>query len=230
MTVIPVVRPPEAVPARDTWELHHLLIIDNTTLGLWADWCKIHKVRRVALHRNLGVATSWNLGARWAWEDGWNAVAFISSSVYWPQGSDAFTNGQWHAYGDPERGLLTTGAFHASIWARAVFEEIGYFDENFFAYEEDIDWLRRCEIAGIHVPPERREESWKLDPTPMPKVELAGTCEDAVSLKSGAVNVDIERSKRYYLAKWGGPKHDEKYDRPFGLWTPLDWWPVLREI
>ncbi|EHI61205.1 hypothetical protein HMPREF9473_00820 [ [Hungatella hathewayi WAL-18680] len=39
----------------------------------------------------------------------------------------------------------------ASIYRRAVFEEIGYFDEMHFAYLEDIDVSYRAKIHGYHV-------------------------------------------------------------------------------
>ena len=63
----------------------------------------------------------------------------------------------------------------------------------------------------------------------MPKWGPHATCEDAVSLKSGAVNVDFAKNERWYRAKWGGPKHDEQYEKPYGLWVPLSYAPTMRD-
>ncbi|MDO5836228.1 MAG: glycosyltransferase family 2 protein [Methanobacterium sp.] len=38
----------------------------------------------------------------------------------------------------------------ASIYRRSILEEIGYFDENFFAYMEDVDISYRARIRGYH--------------------------------------------------------------------------------
>lgn len=234
--VCPVVQPPEDVPGWEGWDRRRIIVIDNTTLSLWADLCRQKDWIHVSFHRNLGVATSWNLGIRWALQGGADAVALISSSVRWVKGLSHFTDGDWEKYGDPKRGLLTDASFHASIWARPVFERIGLFDENFWpAYFEDTDWLRRLEICGLHTPPEREHVRWPaadggLRLPLLPKVELPGLCENAQSLRAGAVNVDFARQERYYTMKWGGLKHQETYDRPFGLHVPLAYWPVLREV
>jgi len=228
--VIPVVQPPERIPAIATWNTTRIIIVDNTTLGLWRDLAVSKNWAYVTMLRNLGVATSWNLGARWAFQDGYDVVSLISSSVEWHLGLR-----DWERRIEQNAdaaGYLSDQAFHASAWRRETFETIGWFDENFWpAYMEDIDWLRRLEIAGLHVPAERSDAVGQ--PTnEIPKAMLDGhvSCEDAMSLKSGAVTVDFARSERYYRAKWLGTKHEEQTDRPFGLWVPLSWWPVLREV
>lgn len=230
--VIPVVQPPEAIAATSTWDTRDLVIIDNTTLGLWRDICKERSWAHVTMLRNLGVATSWNLGARWAFQDGADYVSLVSSSVCWNRGLTAWT--KCVEEGADERGLLTDLAFHASAWHRSVFDRIGWFDENFYpAYMEDIDWLRRLEIAGLHVPPDRADavgQPANVMPKAMLDEQGSATCENALSLKSGAVTVSFARSERYYVSKWLGTKHEEQTDRPFGMYVPISWWPVLREV
>jgi GT2 family glycosyltransferase len=39
----------------------------------------------------------------------------------------------------------------AAIYRKSILEEIGYFDENFFAYLEDIDLSYRARIHGYHI-------------------------------------------------------------------------------
>lgn len=38
----------------------------------------------------------------------------------------------------------------AAIYRKSIFEEIGYFDENFFAYMEDVDISYRARVYGYH--------------------------------------------------------------------------------
>jgi hypothetical protein len=37
----------------------------------------------------------------------------------------------------------------AALYRRATFQEVGYFDEDFFAIYEDIDWNLRAQLAGL---------------------------------------------------------------------------------
>jgi len=225
--VIPVVQPPDRIPARETWDVKNIVVIDNTTLGSWETICAERGWAHVTFHRNIGVAAAWNLGAQWSFFDGSSFVAFVSSSVWWEHGLSSFA--AVIKEGADSRGLLTELAFHASAWNVRVFEQIGWFDESPYpAYNEDTDWLRRLELSGLHVPPERAETVMK-PPNVMPKWGPSATCEDAVSLKSGAVNVDFAKNERWYRAKWGGPKHDEQYEKPYGLWVPLSYAPTMRD-
>lgn len=234
--VCPVIQNPDVASGWETWDVPpYVIIVDNTPQASWKQLCHDRGWTHFGMAENLGVATSWNLGAQWAFQDRCTHVALISSSVLWEAGKLTwFVTEAFEHYGDPRRGLLTDGAFHASIWSRDVFREIGWFDENFWpAYMEDIDWLRRCEIAGIHVPDERRQSSWQPDrysPSMMPKIPLPGVCENAVSLKGGAVHVDFARQERMYQKKWGGTKGREVYDRPYGLYLPLSACPIVRHI
>lgn len=218
--VIPVVLPPAQVPAAQTWTSRNVVLIDNTTLGLWRREAERCGWQYGTMNRNLGVATSWNLGARWAFTHGADVVSLVSSSVYWQDGLHAWTAAvQQHC---DEYGCLSDQSFHACAWTRRTFDLIGWFDENFYpAYEEDIDWLRRCELGRIHMP--GRE---------LPKVPLKGqvVCEDAMALKHGVVHVDFARQARYYAAKWGGPKDAETFRKPFNMPVPLSYWPVLRDF
>jgi GT2 family glycosyltransferase len=46
----------------------------------------------------------------------------------------------------PDEVFLITGG--ASIFRRKVFEDVGYFDEDFFIYGEDTDWCFRAQLMG----------------------------------------------------------------------------------
>lgn len=233
--VVPVVQAPDAIPAVAQWDVDDLIVVDNTTYALWRDlcedrgWTHLGLVNDFGVTTNLGVATSWNLGARRAFAEGARYVSLISSSVDWRHGL-ADWGRRIETLAD-ERGLLTDLAFHATAWHRSIFTKIGWFDESFYpAYNEDIDWLRRLELAGLHVPHERAElVHQKVNMMRKVFLEEAGvaTCENAVSLKAAAVSIDFGRNERLYRSKWGGPKHEEQFERPYDLVDSLDYCPFI---
>lgn len=236
--VIPVVQSPDNIPAVKTWDTDDVIIIDNTTYALWRDLCEergwIHRtlVNDFGVATNLGVATSWNMGARIAFgNEGCRYVSLISSSVYWHHGLSEWT--RIIERRADQRGLLTDLAFHATAWHRSIFTKLGWFDESFYpAYNEDIDWLRRLELAGLHVPEERAEHvGHMVNMMPKAHLEASGvaSCENAVSLKAAAVTIDFGRNERLYAMKWGGPKHAEMFGRPYDLVDALDWCPFVHD-
>jgi GT2 family glycosyltransferase len=65
------------------------------------------------------------------------------SSACHGRGAGARDEGQ---YDSPAEVFSVGGA--AALYRRSVFEEIGEFDEQFFAYLEDVDWGFRARLAG----------------------------------------------------------------------------------
>ena len=51
----------------------------------------------------------------------------------------------------PASGLVFSGSGGASLYSLSLFKEIGFFDETFFAYYEDIDISFRTQLAGYCV-------------------------------------------------------------------------------
>lgn len=56
-------------------------------------------------------------------------------------------NKEPHLYNTPRE--IFSACAGAALYRRSVFEEIGYFDENFFAYMEDVDISYRARIHGF---------------------------------------------------------------------------------
>jgi GT2 family glycosyltransferase len=65
------------------------------------------------------------------------------SSACHGRGAGARDEGQYDAPGE----VFSVGGA-AALYRRSVFEEIGEFDEQFFAYLEDVDWGFRARLAG----------------------------------------------------------------------------------
>ena len=66
----------------------------------------------------------------------WSGIALQrgqGSSIAWPD--------HW-----PER--VFSACAGAALYRRSAFEEVGLFDEAFFAYLEDVDWGFRAQLAG----------------------------------------------------------------------------------
>ena len=51
----------------------------------------------------------------------------------------------------PESGYVFSGSGGASLYKTSLFKEIGFFDETFFAYYEDVDVSFRAQLAGHKV-------------------------------------------------------------------------------
>jgi GT2 family glycosyltransferase len=141
-------------PVRD------LLIVDNGD-GL-ADVRKPDMVERLRLFQmptNFGVAASWNLGIK----------AFHNDDVFFFASNDmVFEPEAVERLGRAERDAVTLcdqfPHFHTFAVGVDVVARVGLFDESYFpAYCEDIDFLWRCERAGVEVKrafiPTRHENS-----------------------------------------------------------------------
>jgi GT2 family glycosyltransferase len=49
-------------------------------------------------------------------------------------------------YGEPEAVFGACGG--AAVYRRAALDDVGWFDESFFAFSEDVDWALRAQLAG----------------------------------------------------------------------------------
>jgi N-acetylglucosaminyl-diphospho-decaprenol L-rhamnosyltransferase len=104
-------------------------------------------------------------------------------------------------------------SFAAVAIRKAVIEQIGYMDEGYFMYFEDIDYCRRAQAAG-----------WKILNWPEARiVHLRGG--------SGSVKSDIaarKRPKSYLYASRS--RYFAKFYGQRGLWRANIWWIAGRAI
>lgn len=196
----------------------NLLVIDNSPDGF------AHKFDVESQHypENIGVARSWNIGARRVVEEKLDYLIILSAAIVLNRGMDDFIEQL-----DNPHGVESQFSYHLIAIGRPTFEQIGYFDENFYpSYYEDADFIRRMELAHIsHV----------VGPPPtLPVVHVDAERQGiALTIKSGALHVDFLALAAYFREKWGADseyetqeQRDKMYQHPFNdSANPLSYWP-----
>ncbi len=182
--------------------------------------CAFWEERGVTLQRprrNIGVAASWNRGARWAWRRGHDAVILVNDDIELidPDTLRRFRS----AVDDDPRCLyfLVGRGFGVGCLSRAVWNDVGPFDEGFWpAYHEDNDMHRRASLLGI------------------PARDIEG---ESVHFGSATIRTDpafdalnrltFPLTQRRYVEKWGGLPGTETFDR---AWNGQPAQPSVREM
>lgn len=130
------------------YPIQHLLIVDNGGgIESLDQPDAVEKLTVWNMPANFGVAASWNLGIK----------AFRNDDVFFFASNDMrFEPGALSRLGDAQRDAVTLSMqfphFHTFAVGVDVVARVGLFDESFFpAYCEDIDYLWRCERAGVSV-------------------------------------------------------------------------------
>ncbi len=68
------------------------------------------------------------------------------SGMPYPRGRDELDRGQYET-----PGYVFAASGGASLYRSSLFKKIGYFDEDFFAYYEDVDLCFRAQLLGLKV-------------------------------------------------------------------------------
>ncbi len=206
-----------------------VLIVSNGTpdddLGIRHGWIHPDYLRSESIFRyhrdpgghNLGVARSWNVGARLVLDEGLDYLVLLSASLEF----GPLLHASWADRMRENNGchvIEATGhSWHLIAIHRTVFEEVGLFDENFYpAYQEAIDFGYRMRMVGL-------ERGFGND-----RVRWANVWVNALSHGSAnhidTVSCPAQPLLDYYAAKWGGPKGEETHSLPWGG-NPIDYWP-----
>lgn len=165
-------------------------------------------------HRNVGVAASWNLLARTAFERGHSWVFLGSNDTILKPGSLCA------ALAMPKEDSAAIWHIRAAdffLIRRKTIDHVGWFDENFYpAYDEDMDYKYRCRLAGVE---ERDVPGAGAD-----HVGSATIHSDPIYFAKNSETHGLNR--RYYVAKWGGLPTQEQFDKPFDdPGRDHRWWP-----
>lgn len=199
----------------------NLLLIDNTPGGFAS---KYGDVRWQHFPENIGISRAWNIGAHEVVDKKLDYLVVMSATMLFEKGMRDLV-AQMEANSNPY-GLETQHIWHLICIKRRTIERIGYFDENFYpAYYEDSDYIRRMELAGIHVVMSRVQR--------LPKVEIAaGTQGDAHAMKKSGLKVNMMGCRQYFIDKWGyEPRYESQEVRDYMYVYPfnnprneLDYW------
>ncbi len=167
--------------------------------------CGVHLVPR-----NLGrvsVAKAWNLG----FKEGGDLTIVTGDDVVF--GKNTLGDLELAANGSAANFLYpATNAsqmFCVYTAKMALFEKIGWFDEQFFpAYFEDNDFFRRMTIAGEGAVPIAECEPYHHD--------TSSTLKSLNPPEQEEHHTQFRENQRRYINKWGGLPGSEIYDAPRG--------------
>jgi hypothetical protein len=120
-------------------------------------------------------------------------------------------------------GMDLSHGFAVAILPPQIFDEIGYFDENFFpAYNEDCDYFTRLWLHRQLGPIQPGYDKISAKDSPLVECVKSGHChhEGSCVIYSDSRLMELNRkthgqNNRYYMAKWGGLNDHETYNWPF---------------
>lgn len=184
---------------KDTFYGRHIYIVDNGNQEIDQTF---QGLKVMVQKKNIGVAASWNLICRMAFNAGYTHVLMLNDDVISEKYADSLED-----YVDDVGAGLYIGYKNWSMFILScdTFVTVGEFDENFKgAYFEDNDYLYRCKQAGIII-----EETELMNPE---------VYHQSMSIrKDPTLNENFENNKEYYIEKWGGVPTEEKYVKPFNM-------------
>lgn len=187
--------------------LEDVLVVDNTRDGICAERYGLRTYRDPDSHQ-VGVARSWNIGAREVLDGEIDYLVLLSSTVIF--GPELHTTWlkimqDWWGAKVIECDILSWKliALH-----RSCFEKIGLFAADFYpAYVESVDWCTRLRLVG-----------WEHGFVRKPLNAMSqghGLHIPMVACPWGPLN-------DHYIERWGGPKGEETFVQPYGT-QPIDY-------
>lgn len=146
---------------------------------------------------NIGIPRSWNIGLK----KGHDWTFIVSSSMLFNQPFSHIIE-MLNDY----KGLMfrTTHVWHCNGVSKALVDQIGYFDENFYpGYFEDCDWDHRCSLLGIDE---------------YGNIPIDAICQIDGGASKDGLRLNIDGVHDYFKQKWGGTRTREgwgEYKYPF---------------
>lgn len=220
---IPTIAAPEALEAtvysvlEQTIATDILLVQNGIAVEEMCDkLAEMHRnVSVIKPYFNMGCAAGWNLACRWAWGRGHDKIMLLNDDflmhdpLAFQKVSDAITE-------QPKAHYHFAGFTSACI-RRELWNMVGEFDEGFWpAYFEDNDYYQRSVKLGI---------DWKIVDIPWEHVGSLSLRRSPMLSMLNSRTFVMNRNR--YIAKWGGPPHQEEFELPWDGGPPT--YPNVRE-
>lgn len=208
-----------------------ILVVDNTRGGLRTgllsgdeNWPTFWQYRDPDGH-NLGVAGSWNIGARRVLEQGLDYLVILSASMIFGYRLHTTFRAEIEAHDGAPLIEAMGHSWHAIAIHRRTFEDVGLFDENFWpGYYEATEFGWRLRLRGY-------------EDRPWPRVWFnamsAGQAIHVDRSRWDAPLVNDQALRDYYIARCGAYSPDETFTHPFDDPSKaLGWWerPSIPEM
>lgn len=198
-----------------------ILLVDNTREG-WVATDRRVKGFRFQTYRdpdghNLGVARSWNIGARRVLDEDLDYLVIMSASMLFGPELHTTWLRQMETFWGESVIECEGNSWHLIALHRRLFEQVGLFDEAYYpAYMEQTDWcyrlrMKRLEHSFTHVWVNALSQGAGLH------VNDGKGQTDDVDCPAGPLLA-------HYRDKFGGDKGEETYVQPWGN-KPIDYWP-----
>lgn len=175
-----------------------IFIIDNGNQSV----CSPHpKTEIYVAWANYGVAKSWNYLAKRIFDSGYDYALILNDDVV--LGSNQSELNEFIETVAIYDFIVTYQNWCSFILPKKTFDLVGSFDEQFGnAYFEDNDYYYRMSLLGM---------SYHKNEILNPEIyRNSQTIE-----KDKSLNMGFTKNKEYYIAKWGGEPHHEKFKLPF---------------
>lgn len=189
-----------------------LLVVDNSREG-WMPSISTVLGADLRAYRdpdghNLGVARSWNIGAREVVDRGLDYLVILSASMLF--GPELHCTWRWQLEQFWDENVIEAEghSWHAIAFHRRVFERIGYFCEGFWpGYVEALDFSYRMRQVGW-------EGGWRR--------VWFNALSQGHALHLPYVECPWKPLNDLYVTRWGGEKGAETFTLPYGV-RPLDY-------
>jgi GT2 family glycosyltransferase len=156
---------------------------------------------------NLGVAPGWNKLSRAAFSVGCDAVIIANDDIILdPPTLPSTVLALQHAdfVACPGQNMFSFFGM-----TRRLYEAVGEFDENFWpAYYEDNDYAYRMKLRGFAT--YTLAESGFFH-------QGSATIKNYTAEQTAAHHRNFSKNGAYYVSKWGGLPHYERYQTPFNF-------------
>jgi len=132
---------------------YQVYVVENGQKEETIEWLKTQNVKTILNDVNRGTAASWNAGMREAVKDGCTHFAILSDDTelpphWWDVCKNEFEQGSHLVSVDAGLSNIIFSGWFLVVDLEVLYK-VGYWDEQFFFYFEDLDYSQRIERSGL---------------------------------------------------------------------------------